>query len=119
MTFDEYVYLTTAFIFSYTFMLFLKDYLKNRKILIHFFDKKAFDENSAKNINDLLEQRGNNDVKLMPYVKLFQDQLIAITKDKRLYLNIKKYNQIKRKKILIFSAISAILLLVITLTIWL
>jgi hypothetical protein len=119
MTFDEYVYLITAFIFSYTLMLFLKDYLKNRKILIHFFTKKAFDENSAKNINDLLDQKEYRDVKLMPYVKLFQDQLIGITKDKRLYLNRQMYKEMMRKKILIFSAISAILLLIVILTMWL
>lgn len=116
MTFQHYASLGITFILSFVTMLFFRDYWRVRNLLKPFHNHQAYDEQSAKTLDALLGRENNQELyKLMPYVKLMQDQIIKLSDQKRLYLDQKVW--LKKFKTKFIRYISLVIILILALAV--
>lgn len=88
MTLDEYIYLILAFLFSYVTLFFVRSFLRHWKLIKILYKNQITTEESAKRIDDITgSSHLTREIRLLPYVKLFQQRVLSITKDNRIYLN--------------------------------
>lgn len=111
MTSDQIIITIIAFVAAYITSYFLRGFIRERRILKVFLKHDIVSEGKAKKMNDLsFPETGDEPIRLIPLVHLFQKKILRVTKDNRVYLN----KQIYQQKLVVDVSVLVVIYLIFT-----